>query len=163
MSRIQASVLRKLTRTSKRADQQLEKRVTRARSFYMRFDASFRIGGAGAYHEEITEITGISPSSSHKVGEYRSRYSKKPWAEDIWILSSPKSETCTLDEHLAWLWSQIQPHEAYFLQLIEKSTWADICLGCLSQSPYPVLSLEKESTNIIKALNLSLAFNFTCV
>jgi len=61
------------------------------------------------------------------------------------------------------LCAQLLPHKVYFATLIEKAAWADLWLGCLSESAYPVLSAKPESLQLRRELNIGLVFNFTCV
>ena len=163
MARLRTSVIRKQSRLAHRASNKLQEKQVQIRSCLFRYDAALRIGGAGAYHEMITEKTGLLATKSHKAGDLRSSRGKRVWDEDIWILSSPLSEDLHLDVHVDWLWSQIEPHKAFFAQVISDAAWADLMLGCKSESPYPVLYVNTESKKIIEELNLRLAFNFTCV
>jgi hypothetical protein len=43
------------------------------------------------------------------------------------------------------------------------ATFAEVCLGCLSESVYPYFTVDPASLDITKELNVGLAFNFTCV
>lgn len=85
------------------------------------------------------------------------------WTEDLWRLESPLGELATIDQHLEWLRARIAPHRTYFAELCARAEWADLCLGCLSDSPYPVLSASPGALALMKDLDLGLSFNFTCV
>ena len=130
---------------------------------FFRFDASLRIAGIGAWHENITQVTGLVPFQAHRKGEARSRFSTKlgVWPEDQWRLQSPLPESASLEEHVQWLWQAIAPHRRYFEGLIAQATWADLCLGCLSESVYPFFGIKAETLEITRALPLGLSFNFT--
>jgi hypothetical protein len=78
------------------------------------------------------------------------------------MLASPLSRNSPIDEHINWLLGAVSSHEAFFAQIVEKATWADLCLGCLSDVPYPMIVTDKSATRLVKMLNLSLSFNFTC-
>jgi hypothetical protein len=88
--------------------------------------------------------------------------SNRVYAEDLWLLASPLVNA-SLDQHLEWLWTAISPHTPTFKKLAEEATWADICLGCLSESAFPVLSVKAQSMAIARELEIGLSFNFTCV
>ena len=97
------------------------------------------------------------------MGEPRGSTLRPHWSEDLWVLGSPLGERASLDEHAAWLWQAVSPHRAYFESLLAASSRADLWLGCLSESIYPVLSLDPGSLEIVRELKLGLVFNFTCV
>jgi hypothetical protein len=127
-----------------------------------RYDARLRLGGLGDVQETVFELTGLSASHAHRKGDpFGRRGSVRK--EDLWLLESPLGERASHDEHLQWLWNQIKPHHQQFQELLQCAAWADICLGCLSESPYPVLSVDPGSLHIVRELNLALSFNFTTV
>lgn len=163
MSRIRTFVRRRLARL--RRHQQREKSLPTAPrgSPTFRYDASLRIGGIGRHHDEIVARTGLVPMIVHRKGEPRISLRRPLWTEDLWVLNSPLGERASLDEHAAWLWQAVRPHRAYFESLLAEASRADLWLGCLSESAYPVLSLDPGSLEIVRELKLGLAFNFTCV
>ena len=128
-----------------------------------RFDASLRILGVGEHHDRISIETGLRPSYVHRAGDPRSKWFAKlgVWPEDAWRLDSPLGEGALLEEHLRWLWTTVAPHKAYFKALIEKASWASVCLGCLSTTPFPFWTVSASSLEITRELNLGLSFNFT--
>lgn len=134
-------------------------------NFPFRYDAALRIAGVGEQHDGISRETGLVPSHAHRAGERRSSRSVDlgVWVEDLWMLESPLGEAASLDEHLDWLWKAIAPHKACFERLIADAKWADVSLGCLSESIYPVLNAGAESLKITRELNLGLSFNVTCI
>jgi hypothetical protein len=131
----------------------------------LRFDACLRIAGIGELHDRISLETGLVPSRVHRAGDRRSQWTPSlgVWPEDYWELCSPLGESATLEEHLAWLWRAVEPHRLYFAQAIAQATWADVCLGCLSGSVYPVFTVSAASLDITRELKLGLSFNFTCI
>ena len=128
-----------------------------------RYDASLRILGVGARHSEITEKTGLAPTRVHRRGEPRLGGQGRTHEQDLWLLASPLGERASLEEHVLWLWAAVAPHQAYFEELIEASTSADLCLGCLSESAFPFLELGEPALEIMKKLRLGFTFNFTCL
>lgn len=162
MTRIRTSMKRKLKRIRKRHGKVSSRKFQNITSPFFWFDASIRIGGAGKYHDAILEKTGLSPTSSHLAGDRISARSSGIRKEDIWILSSPLNETEPIDQHIEWLLSTVGPHCAFLSEVIENSTWADLCLGCLSDIPYPIIATGTSATELVKRLNLALSFNFTC-
>jgi hypothetical protein len=162
MARISTATKRKLTRIQKRHERVSSIRRYPVTSPFFQFDASIRIGGAGAYHEEIFLATGLSASKSHLAGDRVSSRSSAVRKEDLWILASPLSRNSPIDEHISWLLGAVSPHEAFFAQIVEKAAWADLCLGCLSDIPYPMIVTDISATGLVKMLNLSMTFNFTC-
>jgi hypothetical protein len=127
-----------------------------------RYDACLRIGGLGELQEEIERLTGLAATKSHRKGDsvgMRGRIRQ----EDLWLLSSPLGEQANHDEHLEWLWCQVKPHVEQFRVLMERAAWSDVCLGCLSESAYPMLTVEPKSLEIVRELNIGFSFNFTLV
>ncbi len=119
-----------------------------------------RLAGLGDTQAEIEEKTGLKATRSFRKGDpsgLRGNFRKS----DLWLFQSPLGEHASLDEHLQWLWTQVAPHREYFASLVRRAEWADVCLGCISESAYPVLSLEPESTELLRELHLGLSFNFT--
>jgi Domain of unknown function (DUF4279) len=160
--RIPTQVRRRLTRLRNRRTRKREApRVIRS-SVPFRYDAALRLGGLGQVQEEVLILTGLHATHAHRAGDpIGTRGSSRK--EDLWLLASPLRERASLDEHLQWLWSQIKPQEQQVRALVEQAAWADVCLGCLSESAYPVLSLKPESLEIMRELRLGFAFNFTVV
>ncbi len=148
MTRLSTATKRKLTRIQKRHERISSTRTYPVISPYFQFDASIRIGGAGSYHESIVLATGLTPSTSYLASDKvsaRCRVRK----EDLWILASPLSGNLPIDEHINWLLDAVSPHEAFLTKILEKAVWADLCLGCLSDSPYPMIVTD-QSTRLLK-------------
>lgn len=162
MTRINTATKRKLTRIQKRHERVSSSRPYPVTSPFFQFDASIRIGGVGSYHEAIFLTTGLSASKSHLAGDRVSTRSSAVRKEDLWTLASPLSRNSPIDEHINWLLAAVSSHEAFFAQIVEKAAWADLCLGCLSDIPYPMIVTDISATKLVKMLNLSLSFNFTC-
>lgn len=162
MTRISTATKRKLTRLRKRHERVSSTRLYPVTSPFFQFDAAIRIAGVGSCHESILSTTGISPSRSYLAGDKISARSSAVRKEDLWILASPLSRDRPIDEHINWLLDTVSPHATFFAQIVEKSTWADLCLGCLSDIPYPMIVTDRSATQLVNMLNLSLAFNFTC-
>ncbi|WP_432728938.1 DUF4279 domain-containing protein [Variovorax sp. W6] len=164
MTRISTRTQKRLAHLRRRRQREKDRQAPARASSQHRFDASLRIAGVGAYHDEIFSRTGIASTHSHRKGELRGRSPALGcWTEDLWRLESPLGELATIDQHLEWLQAQIAPHKAYFAGLCARGEWADLCLGCLSESPYPVLRASPGALAMMKDLGLGLSFNFTCV
>jgi hypothetical protein len=165
MANISTSTRKRLKRARSRKEREIGQRTPLRNTQAFRFDASLRIAGIGAQHDRISIETGLIPSSVHRAGDLRSPRSPSlgVWPEDYWELRSPLGEHATLEEHISWLWSAVEPHKPYFARIIIEATWADICLGCLSESAYPFFTVGAASLDITRELNLGLSFNFTCV
>ena len=154
-----------MTRARRRREREDGVRTPERNNRSLRFDASLRIAGVGDQHENISLVTGVVPWRVHKAGDRRSPRTATlgVWTEDYWEFRSPLRESATLEEHLACLWNAVEPHKAYFGGLIARAAWADVCLGCLSESVYPLFTVSAASLNITRELNLGLSFNFTCI
>lgn len=163
MARINTSTQRRLTRLHRRRDKEIKERTYKFHKRLYEFDASICIAGIGERHEEILIKTGIKATSMHLKGQPRSKGSTFFFPQDAWILESPLARSSDIEEHLAWLWDTISPHQEYFKELVSNSAHADLWLGCFSESPYPVLEANSESLTMLRELNFGLAFNFTCV
>lgn len=161
MARVGSNSRRRLVRLERRGQKALVRQSER-NSTPFRYDASLRISGVGGQHDDITNQTGIIPTHAHIKGDLLSRLRKRPYPDDLWMLSSPLGESATMDAHLIWLRKTIQPHYAYFEKLIAQASSADVCLGCLSDSPYPFLTLQPASLDLLRELKLGFTFNFTC-
>ncbi len=160
--RVPTQVRRRLTRLRSRRSRQREAPTVLQSSVLFRYDACLRLGGLGAAQDDVTALTGLSPTRAHRKGDligFRGKVRK----EDLWLFESPLGELASHDEHLQWLWNQIEPHQEQFRKLVQQAAWADVCLGCLSESAYPVLSVQPESLKIVHELKLGLSFNFTVV
>ncbi len=153
---------RKLARVRKRQEALASEKSFRVTSPFFEFDASIRIGGAGKFHHEITEKTGICPTRSHLAGDPVSQRSTAVRKEDIWILTSPLDGARPIEEHIDWLLDAVSPHADYLSAITRDAAWADLMLGCLSDIPYPVIATGQSATELIKQLNLTVSFNFTC-
>lgn len=163
MSHLRASLKRKLRRIHKRQEIFSTKKLERHTSPFYRYDASIRIGGAGSFHAQIGAVTGLVPKIVRLAGEPRFPNSKYLAKEDLWVLDSPLDDTLPLDDHADWLLATMTPHAALFKEVIAHAAWADLCLGCLSEVPYPMIGAGKSSTELIKLFDLELMFNFSCV
>lgn len=165
MPNISTSIRKRVARARHRREREASQHTPIRNSSVFRFDASLRIAGVGEQHDTISIETGLVPWHVHRAGDRRSPRSPLlgVWPEDCWVLQSPLGEHATLEEHLAWLWSKVEPHKPYFARLIKQAAWADVCLGCLSESVYPLYTLGAASLDITRELNLGLSFNFTCV
>ena len=162
MARIPTQVQRRLSRLRKRqVRRQVEPSVVRS-STPFRYDACLRLAGLGPVQEDIEQVTGVAPSHRHRKGDAIGR-SGRQRKEDLWLLASPLGEEASLDEHLGWLWLQVEEHGEAFRRYIQQASWADVCLGCLSESVYPVLTISPQSLRILRELDLALTFNFTVV
>jgi hypothetical protein len=162
MAHIPTRVKRRLGRLRKRRSRERQAPSVKRSGDPFRYDAALRLAGLGDVQETITSLTGVMPTHAHRQGDLVGHRST-PRAEDLWMLASPLGEAVSHDEHLQWLWSQIEPHADKFRELIREAAWADITLGCLSESAYPVLSVEPESLRIVRELKIGLSFNFTLV
>lgn len=160
--RVPTQVRRRLTRLRNRRTREREVPTIIRSSVPFRYDACLRLGGLGDAQEGIAELTGLSASRAHRKGDPIGRRGTAR-KEDLWLFESPLGERASHDEHLQWLWNQIKPHHKQFQELVQRAAWADVCLGCLSESAYPVLAVRPESLQILRELNLALSFNFTLV
>ncbi|NHZ33078.1 DUF4279 domain-containing protein [Massilia rubra] len=163
MSHVRASLKRKMSRIHKRQETFSTKKLERHTSPFFEYDAALRIGGAGKFHEQIGEVTGLEPKIARLAGQPRRPGSTFLAKEDIWVLASPLDETLPLEDHVDWLLQALAPHAGFLKEVIAQAAWADLCLGCLSEVPYPMIRAGKSSTELIKLLDLELMFNFTCV
>lgn len=165
MTRIATFTRRRLARLRRRRqrEQVAPAGVLRRSTLPFRYDASFHLEGVGRHHADITARTGLVPKFVHLKGELRRPGGDRRWPEDLWVLESPLGERASLKEHLDWLWAAVRPHKTYFEGLIAEASRADVWLGCLSESSYPVLQADAASLDIVRELKLGLRFNFTCI
>lgn len=163
MSHVRASLKRKLSRIRKRQAAVATGKFVCHTSRYVEYDASFRIGGAGKFHQQLEAVIGVAPKIARLAGQPRFPNSKLLAKEDVWVLSAPFDDTLPLDDHVDWLLRTLAPHAGFLKEVIAQAAWADLCLGCLSEVPYPVIASGKSSTELIKLLDLGITFNFTCV
>ncbi len=158
--RITTRVRRRITRLKNRRIRERELPPIVVSSAPYRYDACLRLFGLGDNQREIEAITGLSATRAHREGDpfgLRGRVRK----EDLWLYASPLDGRVNHDEHIKWLWTQIKPHREHFRKLVKQAASADICLGCLSEHPYPLLSISPESLDIVRELELGITFNFT--
>jgi hypothetical protein len=163
MPRINTATRKRIARARRRRQREIGVRTPVRNNFPFRFDASLRIAGVGMHHDDISIETGLVPTHVSRAGDRRSSRNTKlgVWPEDLWTLQSPLGERAPLEEHLNWLHNTIVPHKAYFAKLLAEATWAEVSLGCLSESIYPFWTVPPSALNITRELNLGLSFNFT--
>lgn len=77
-----------------------------------RTKACLRIGSTAGSAAHITRTLGIAPSSSHDVGQPRSHRDPRPWTSTHWALDSDLPDTRSLEDHLAHLCDEVEPHAA---------------------------------------------------
>ncbi|MDQ1924072.1 DUF4279 domain-containing protein [Massilia pseudoviolaceinigra] len=163
MSHVRASLKRKLSRLHKRQERVSTEKLVRHTSPFFEYDASFRIFGAGKFHDEMNAVTGLVPTKLGLAGEPRFPRSTLLHKQDVWTLSSPLGYHVPLDDHVDWLLETLTPHADFLTGVIAQAGSADLCLGCLSEVPYPMIATGKSTTELIKRFDLELMFNFTCV
>ncbi|WP_167086081.1 DUF4279 domain-containing protein [Massilia frigida] len=163
MAHVRASLKRKLSRIHKREERVSMEKWERHTSRYFRYDAALRIFGAGKLHDEINAVTGLVPTMLRLAGQPRYPRSERLNKHDLWLLSSPLDRSLPLDDHVDWLLETLTPHADFLRGVIAQADSADLCLGCLSEVPYPMIATGKSTTELIKRFDLKLMFNFTCV
>ena len=163
MSHVPASLKRKLSRIRKRHANISSEKFVRHTSPLFRYDASLWIGGAGKFHEQLGAVTGLVPKRVGLAGQPRYAGSTRIVKEDFWVLASPLDDMLPLDDHVDWLLQTVTPHAAFLKEVIAEAAWADLSLGCFSEGPYPLIAAGKSSTELVKLLDLGIAFNITCV
>ena len=134
-----------------------------AEKYTYKCDASLRIWNAGPLHERITAETGLHPTRSHLKGTKRHPNAKpeQVWKQDLWTLESPLPKSDIWDEHIRWIWAQVQPHKTFFQQGITGEVVADLCLGCMTDSEAPILRVDAGALGILRELPLGICFNYT--
>ena len=162
MSSIPTNVRRRLDRLRRRSERVRKDRQYVQSNTRYRYDACLRLAGLGAAQDQIALTTGLRATHTHRKGEpFGLRGNTRP--TDMWMLASPLGEAANHSDHLEWLWQQVGPHAEYFRILVQEAAWADVCLGCLSESPCPLISVAPESLTLLRELELGLSFNFTLV
>lgn len=73
---------------------------------YHHFDASFRVWGPDTDIEELSAITGLRPSETHRKGDRRGN---GKWKDTMWSFRSTRPETSALEEHLNHLLDALEP------------------------------------------------------
>jgi hypothetical protein len=119
------------------------------------FSATLRVMCAAERHDEIERVTGLTATHQHRQGE-EGRFGR-PWPSDLWTLESPRPPAAPLDDHLAWLWDQIQPHAAFFRSLAaEDGVDMDIFCGYRSDCAECGFEVTPDALTIVHALNVPL-------
>src|SRR5689334_8751292 len=77
--------------------------------------ATFRMWGPDVDPDELTELLGIEPTASHKVGEARG---KRTFDFGSWRLSSRTLETTELETHIEWLLDRLDAANTSLRDLI---------------------------------------------
>ena len=117
---------------------------------------SLRIHGPVEIFEETSKL--IVPTHSHKKGDY-CEATKGKWENDIWLLQSPLSKECLIDEHLQWLINVIKPHQDYFDDLIEKGVKLDIYISYSSDCETGGFSINSNLLEYFCKNNIVLEFS----
>jgi hypothetical protein len=92
--------------------------------------ASLGIYGEPLDLEEITGRLGLAPTSSGRKGEIRSSTRVKnlpPTRNSFWLLASPLPDFEPLQEHLSWLFEQLEPKRRTLEELAKQYTAKFIC------------------------------------
>lgn len=119
------------------------------------FSATLRIMCAAERHDEIEEVTGLTPTHRHREGE--PGLFGRPWPKDMWTLESPIAPSAPLSDHLDWLWDQVRPHQDYVRTLAcEDGVDVDVFCGYRSDCAECGFEVAPESLAIIQALDVPL-------
>ncbi|QIF02549.1 DUF4279 domain-containing protein [Roseimicrobium sp. ORNL1] len=134
-----------------------------AAEYNYKYNVSLRIWNAGAFHQRITEVTGLLATDSHLKDT--KHYPDGPpdwlWKHDLWELESPLPKSESWENHIQHIWEQIRPHRDFFSTIISGDVVADICLGCMTDCEAPILRVDQGALEIMRQLPLGIAFNYT--
>jgi len=119
------------------------------------FSATLRVMCAADRHDEIEEVTGLSPTHQHEHGD--PGLLGRPWPRDLWALESPRPRGAALSTHLNWLWERVEPHQAYFRDLAaEEGIDVDLFCGYRSDCAECGFEVQPGALEIVQALEIPL-------
>ena len=79
--------------------------------------AALRIAGDHGSVAQISRVIGLTPTSSHDVGDQRSESDPRPWQHMHWALDSGVPDDAGLEHHLAALCDVMEPRAAALREL----------------------------------------------
>jgi hypothetical protein len=128
--------------------------------------AAFRLMGDRLDPDAITQATGLTPDVIHRKGEPHVGSSGRhygPWRSGLWSLDSEKgldSSGNHLDDHLAWLLDQLEPHAHSLRRLAtEQLLSADFWCGYFMGHANSGFGLSAKTIARIAALGADLSFD----
>jgi len=119
------------------------------------FSAILRIMCASDRHDNIEDVTGLTPTHKHRAGD--EGLFGEPWPNDLWTLESMLPPAAPLDDHLDWLWNEVRPHRDYLRDLaVQDDVDMDVFCGYRSNCAECGFELAPTSLQIVEALDVPL-------
>ena len=119
---------------------------------YFAYSATLRIAGSIEQPESISGTLGLQPTHFHRRGERRGPHSPA-YEHDLWSYRAPVPEERPLEEHIAALWAQLQPHRSYLLALKSHLT-VDVFCGYRSNSDTAGIEVSHTCLELFTALEV---------
>lgn len=126
---------------------------------YFAFLASLRIFGNIPDIDEITRTLGIAPTMTRRRGERRGERSP-PSKFDMWSFEPALPEDAPLENHIDALWSSLQPHKDYLLDL-KRTLTVDVFLGYRSNCDHA--GIEIPHTSLAMFIELQIPFGLSII
>lgn len=123
---------------------------------YHSHSASLRIMDAGARHDEIARVTGLTPSTARVAGEPKPHGRGGTNPVDVWLIQSPLDDSELAAAHLAWLWEQAEPHLDSLRSLIADGATIDVGVYYTSDCDHCGFDLAPGSMRLSDALGVIL-------
>jgi hypothetical protein len=115
------------------------------------YRATFVIQGENLDLEAISNALMLSPTHTHRKGDL-SRL-KKPYPHDMWALTAPTPDSESLESHLRWLSSQLEPKRKFIIALKDKADMHIYC-GYTTDKGQSEFSISPEALAIFVKLGI---------
>lgn len=126
------------------------------------FAVSFRIIGAEVDPEEVSDLLGLQPSVSHRLGD--PHYGKQgrryaDYNEGLWALNSPLGEDRPLGEHLQYLELKLKERELALREFRSKGYRLDCFIGIFEIGDGDEVFLSASELKVLVDLGLDVCFD----
>jgi len=122
--------------------------------------ASLRITGTAGTTADLSAALGLAPTSSHDIGDPRSKRDPRPWAHLRWSLRSDLDDDTDLGEHLSGLCDRMESRAATLRELAERGYELDwFCFLELEENGQGGLTLDAGLLGRLGALPVDLTLD----
>ena len=125
---------------------------------FVAYSASVRVFGDIPDLDAISAALGLQPTHVHRRGE-------KPaqgYRDDAWCYTAPIQEERPLDDHIESLWSALERHKDYLLEL-KKTLNVDVFCGYRTNHRGAGFQISPKSLAMFTALEIPFAVQVTII
>jgi hypothetical protein len=119
---------------------------------YFAYSATLRISGDIDDFNAISRQLGLNPTHAHRRGD-KAGPNSPGYKDDAWLYKAEIPEERLLDEHLQALWTALEPHIPYLLQL-KQVLKVDVSCGYRTNHWGAGFEVEPDSLALFMALQI---------